>query len=856
MKKLKSCLLSIILFAMFLFPSLSSAQNVDSKKIELGNSEHQEAGPRQDIFDPYQEDSGNLFLDEDGDHWNVEIVGALISSYWMTAIDVAISGNYAYVTTGMTGLKILDVSDPLNPFEIGNCDTEGDYYVIEIAGDYAYIGNYDVGLQIVDISNPNNPFEVSLHSINGEPNNVAVSGDYAYVTTGGSPGMEIIDISDPVNPVTVSNYNPISDAFSISVSEGYAYVVSSGIMHIIDVNTPENPVGVGSFGSEENSVKDILIEDNIAFAIVENSLQVLNISDPENLSILGTCDINENIYCLSISGNYAYTGSNSALHTVNISDHTDPILSSTLNTDANIANVSSSNNFVFVTSWDASLHVIDASNPESPEAVAVYDSPNANPRYVTIDGNYAYVLYEQLNGEDDMGVIDISDPSSPASVGLYIADFVTECIAIKDDYAYLGGDYELKIINLEDPINPTEALSFPIDGMVYDIEIIGDYAYMCTAGDFIIFDVSEPTNPVIIGNMGFGRFKSVSISGNKAYLINHGGGSLYIVDISDNSNPVEISHLDLSSNRAYDSAVNGDYLYVIPNGNIIIVDISDPTSPEEVGFFDTAGAEIIVDGDYAYIASGESGLKVYDIVNPDSPIEVGYFDTHGRATGVAIFEEYVCVADGNLSIFDCSEALGADYPSPFSLISPIDNLMINSEIVELSWSESSDDVYEYVVWYSTSDDFAEEVDSLVTNSAFHNLSDLEDQTTYWWKVRANNETSSGRWSSDTWSFFVNSSLDIDDDLTSIPTEFAITDTYPNPFNPTLNVSISMPESSDLKVSVYNIMGQSVATLADRSYTAGIHSFTFDGSDLSSGVYFVHASIPGKLNQVKKVVLMK
>ena len=66
----------------------------------------------------------------------------------------------------------------------------------------------------------------------------------------------------------------------------------------------------------------------------------------------------------------------------------------------------------------------------------------------------------------------------------------------------------------------------------------------------------------------------------------------------------------------------------------------------------------------------------------------------------------------------------------------------------------------------------------------------------------------------------------------------------------------MPESADLTVTVVNTLGQQVAELAHGDFTAGQHTFTFDGSSLASGIYFVHATVPGELNAVQKIVLMK
>ncbi len=95
-----------------------------------------------------------------------------------------------------------------------------------------------------------------------------------------------------------------------------------------------------------------------------------------------------------------------------------------------------------------------------------------------------------------------------------------------------------------------------------------------------------------------------------------------------------------------------------------------------------------------------------------------------------------------------------------------------------------------------------------------------------------------------------------DSHTDLPTEFALNAAYPNPFNPTTTISVALPEAANLTVSVVNTLGQQVAELTHGRTAAGTHAFTFDASSLSSGIYFVHATVPGQLNAVQKVVLMK
>ncbi len=91
----------------------------------------------------------------------------------------------------------------------------------------------------------------------------------------------------------------------------------------------------------------------------------------------------------------------------------------------------------------------------------------------------------------------------------------------------------------------------------------------------------------------------------------------------------------------------------------------------------------------------------------------------------------------------------------------------------------------------------------------------------------------------------------------LPGEFELSQPYPNPFNPTTTINVTLPETAPLTVRVFDIQGRTVVTLADGgSVTAGSHAFSFDGSKLSSGIYFVQATVPGQLNEVRKLMLVK
>ncbi|MBD3167836.1 MAG: T9SS type A sorting domain-containing protein [candidate division Zixibacteria bacterium] len=91
--------------------------------------------------------------------------------------------------------------------------------------------------------------------------------------------------------------------------------------------------------------------------------------------------------------------------------------------------------------------------------------------------------------------------------------------------------------------------------------------------------------------------------------------------------------------------------------------------------------------------------------------------------------------------------------------------------------------------------------------------------------------------------------------TILPTTTELHTNYPNPFNATTTISYQLPEDGKVKLEVYNLMGQSVATLVDSYNRAGYHDVSWDASTYSSGVYFYKLSVDNKVF-VKRMTLLK
>ncbi|MEJ5350329.1 MAG: T9SS type A sorting domain-containing protein [Melioribacteraceae bacterium] len=94
-----------------------------------------------------------------------------------------------------------------------------------------------------------------------------------------------------------------------------------------------------------------------------------------------------------------------------------------------------------------------------------------------------------------------------------------------------------------------------------------------------------------------------------------------------------------------------------------------------------------------------------------------------------------------------------------------------------------------------------------------------------------------------------------DEESNLPVEFELEQNYPNPFNPATTISFTIPKSSYVNLSVYNSLGEKVATLISREMEAGYHSVLLDASNLTSGVYFYKLETENYIG-VKKMVLAK
>ncbi len=96
---------------------------------------------------------------------------------------------------------------------------------------------------------------------------------------------------------------------------------------------------------------------------------------------------------------------------------------------------------------------------------------------------------------------------------------------------------------------------------------------------------------------------------------------------------------------------------------------------------------------------------------------------------------------------------------------------------------------------------------------------------------------------------------INDGNPNVPDEFSLNQNYPNPFNPTTVIEFSLPTADNVKLNVYNILGQEIDVLASGRMTAGRHQVIFSGDHHPSGIYFYRLQSTSG-TQTRKMILTK
>ena len=196
-----------------------------------------------------------------------------------------------------------------------------------------------------------------------------------------------------------------------------------------------------------------------------------------------------------------------------------------------------------------------------------------------------------------------------------------------------------------------------------------------------------------------------------------------------------------------------------------------------------------------------------------------------------------------------------------AVITSIDDL--GSEI-EITFSASArdsanadDPLTEYVAWAFFDDGSEDSLGAVAAdNSPNYTLPAIDPAQHAHIIVIANSEAGCGLWSE----IFEYDDIVAVGDERVIPETYDLSANYPNPFNPTTTINYQVPKTAHVKIVIFNLLGQKVATLVDDELVAGFHSTQFNGltdrgRQLSSGIYFYRMTT-GDFSKTQKMMFLK
>lgn len=450
--------------------------------------------------------------------------------------DLTISGNYAYLGDASGNIEIIDISNPLAPVQASVYDAGGIIRNISVVGGYAYVACY-LHFQIIDVSDPSTPSFVGEYADPSYVFGVSVVGDYAYLAC--YSAVEVIDISDPYAPAFLDSLTMTENVSYISAHGDYVYAIGSSLIFRLDITNPASPISAGG-GTCPPLTRELRFTGGYAWISSPWSFEIHE-TGLNGLMSVGSHGCYDELSDVSVWENTAYVANEyDGLQIVDVSDPANPTIITTYDEAQQALGVLARNDTAYVADGYYGLKILDVSTPAMPVLIGQC-SPSGRLEKVAVQGDYAYVAALS----EGMYIIDISDPTNPTVTGQYEGDpgypSETYDLEVRSNYAYLGDWYGLIIVDVTDPAAPS-FVSQPSGAQSAGVALSGNWAYVCTpTGGLKVIDISDPYAPVVDSfYTAWGRARDIVVDGNTGYM--GGSDGVSVLDLSD---PGHLSRLSV-----------------------------------------------------------------------------------------------------------------------------------------------------------------------------------------------------------------------------------------------------------------------------------------------------------------------
>jgi hypothetical protein len=285
------------------------------------------------------------------------LVGHLIVA--SQASDIEVVNDYAYVANGSNGLMVADVSDSSIPEEVMSLALPGNTTMLCRQGSYLYIGDQEDTLRIISISNPTNPTQVGKVGFTcDQPKGIYVAGGTAYVACRGT-GIEIVDVSTPSSPTVIGSFDTPGQAYDIFVDDTLAYIADGTMgLRVWNVADPSNCTEIGYYNTNGITQGIDKSDDYVYLAEGGAGIKVFGVSDPTNPQQLGVLDTPVTALSVSLSDSLYVCDGGGGLLVVDVSTPGSPTQVGYLDSYGSATNIAHVGELLYLADFGDGAYVI------------------------------------------------------------------------------------------------------------------------------------------------------------------------------------------------------------------------------------------------------------------------------------------------------------------------------------------------------------------------------------------------------------------------------------------------------------------------------------------------------------------
>jgi hypothetical protein len=182
---------------------------------------------------------------------------------------------------------------------------------------------------------------------------------------------------------------------------------------------------------------------------------------------------------------------------------------------------------------------------------------------------------------------------------------------------------------------------------------------------------------------------------------------------------------------------------------------------------------------------------------------------------------------------------------------------VSDRQIDLTWEDNSDNEEGFKIERKSGESSYWSVGKVAANIiSYSDQFIMNPLTEYTYRVRAYYEQTTSAPSNEVTETTLDDPSDISNDKElNNPSDFALNQNYPNPFNPTTTINYQLPKASQVKINIYNLHGQLVASLINKYQKAGYYKLNWEAKNLVSGIYFYQLEAEN-FREIKKMTLLK